>query len=217
MIVPMRKLSLLIYHQDYQSFLEELRERGVVHIYEDKQRAAEDETLQAKLRLVKRVNEMIRLLEDRTPEEGTERERADTEEEEYNAVVVNEQGGQTYFVTVTLAGTTTKPDADPYPFPAETEEHLRGDIERLRREQEALGAYLDRVAEDAVGRLKRYREQIGETTDVLQVESAAQAVVEDKVVALEGWVPVDREEEMKAFLETREVYTWAPPRWWSAS
>ncbi len=273
MIVPMRKLSLLIYHQDYQSFLEELRERGVVHIYEDKQRAAEDETLQAKLRLVKRVNEMIRLLEGRTPEEGTERERADTEgeelllaleekvlrrqriaqelgaleketalyepwgrfsrervdglaaagwdmrfftvpgrkylpewEEEYNAVVVNEQGGQTYFVTVTPAGTTAKPDADPYPFPAETEESLRGDIECLRREQEALGAYLDRVAEDAAGRLKRYREQIGETTDVLQVESAAQAVVEDKVVALEGWVPVDREEEMKAFLQTREVY-----------
>ena len=82
MIVPMRKLSLLIYHQDYQSFLEELRERGVVHIYEDKQRAAEDETLQAKLRLVKRVNEMIRLLEGRTPEEGTKRERADTEGEE---------------------------------------------------------------------------------------------------------------------------------------
>lgn len=273
MIVPMRKLSLLIYHQDYQAFLEELRERGVVHIYEDRQRAAEDETLQAKLRLVKRVNEMIRQLEARQVEEGTEREPAGAEgeellldleekmlrqqriaqetaalekeaalyepwgrfsrervdglaaagwdlrfftvpgrkyrpewEEEYNAVVVNEQGGQTYFVTVTPAGTTAKPDADPYPFPAETEEHLRGDIERLRREQEAIGAWLDRVAEDAAARLKRYREQIGETTDVLQVESAAQAVVEDKVVALEGWMPADREEEMKAFLQTREVY-----------
>ncbi len=82
MIVPMRKLSLLIYHQDYQSFLEELRERGVVHIYEDRQRAAENETLQAKLRLVKRVNEMIRQLEARQVEEGTEREPAGAEGDE---------------------------------------------------------------------------------------------------------------------------------------
>ena len=39
MIVSMRKLSLLVFYKDYQSFLEELREKGVVHIYENKQRS----------------------------------------------------------------------------------------------------------------------------------------------------------------------------------
>ena len=65
MIVSMRKLSLLVFYKDYQSFLEELREKGVVHIYENKQRSAEDEALQGKLRFIKRLNEMIRLLENR--------------------------------------------------------------------------------------------------------------------------------------------------------
>ena len=55
MIVPMRKLSLLVFYKDYQHFLEELRDRGVVHIYENMQRSSEDETFQGKLRFVKRI------------------------------------------------------------------------------------------------------------------------------------------------------------------
>ena len=45
MIVPMEKLSLLIFHKDYQAFLGELREKGVVHIHENKKKSAEDELL----------------------------------------------------------------------------------------------------------------------------------------------------------------------------
>ena len=48
MIVPMRKLSLLIFYRDYQAFLGELREKGVVHIHENKKRSAEDEELKHK-------------------------------------------------------------------------------------------------------------------------------------------------------------------------
>ena len=49
MIVPMRKLSLLIFYRDYQAFLGELREKGVVHIHENKKRSAEDEELNTSL------------------------------------------------------------------------------------------------------------------------------------------------------------------------
>ena len=33
MVVPMEKLSLLIFYKDYRQFLEELREKGVVHVH----------------------------------------------------------------------------------------------------------------------------------------------------------------------------------------
>ena len=62
MIVAMRKLSLLIYHRDYQSFLEQLREKGVVHIHENKKRTAEDEELKQKFAAIKRIGEMARVL-----------------------------------------------------------------------------------------------------------------------------------------------------------
>lgn len=38
MIVPMMKLSLLIFYKEYQTFLGELREKGMVHIHENTER-----------------------------------------------------------------------------------------------------------------------------------------------------------------------------------
>ena len=271
MIVPMRKLSLLVFYKDYQGFLEELRERGVVHIYEDKEQAAEDETLQAKLRLVKRVNEMIRLLENRGVKEEKEKAEVLDEdllayleeqyrrqdqigvqlgvlekevtlyepwgkfskervaglakagwdlrfftvpdrkylpewEDQFQATIINEQRGQKYFVTITPAGESEKPDADAFIFPQESEESIRGDIKQLQEEQLQLVAHLDNIAVDSLNRLKHYRETISEVTDFLQVESASQELVEEKVIALEGWIPVTQEADMKEFLQSREVY-----------
>ena len=36
MIAKMKKLTFLIYHKEYESFLQDLREVGVVHIVERK-------------------------------------------------------------------------------------------------------------------------------------------------------------------------------------
>ncbi|GHV68126.1 V-type ATP synthase subunit I [Bacteroidia bacterium] len=62
MIIPMKKLSLLIFYQDYQSFLEKLRDIGVVHVHENKERAAKDELLHSKLLVIKQLNGMIQRL-----------------------------------------------------------------------------------------------------------------------------------------------------------
>ena len=48
----MMKLSLLIFYKEYQTFLGELREKGMVHIHENTERTAEDTDLQAKLMLI---------------------------------------------------------------------------------------------------------------------------------------------------------------------
>lgn len=47
---------------------------------------------------------------------------------------------------------------------------------------------------------------VGEIVDELKVEDAARALVEEKVIALEGWIPAEKEEEMKKFLETKDTY-----------
>ena len=63
----MRKLSLLVFYKDYQDFLEELRDRGVVHIHENKKRSAEDEELKQKLAVIKRIVEITKQLSKRVP------------------------------------------------------------------------------------------------------------------------------------------------------
>ena len=65
MIVPMMKLSLLIFYKEYQTFLGELREKGMVHIHENTERTAEDTDLQAKLMLIRRTGEMITHMQSR--------------------------------------------------------------------------------------------------------------------------------------------------------
>lgn len=62
MITPMTKLSILIYHRDYQSFLEKLRQHGVVHIH-PKKTSLQDERYRTKLNSIKQVSNLIKQLE----------------------------------------------------------------------------------------------------------------------------------------------------------
>ncbi|MCC8173710.1 MAG: ATPase [Odoribacter sp.] len=267
----MKKLSLLIFYEDYQQFLDELREKGVVHIQENKERSAEDERVQNRLRIVKRIGEMIMKLNGRKPSETpcvadvTEDELLTFLSEKYQrldqinqqlgglqkdiqlyspwgdfsreqieglnsfgwdmrfftvpdrrynpeweetagAVIINEEKGNKYFVTVNKIGETPVIDADPFIFPDITQNEANQELEQLKTEKEETEKYLDDVAVDSIERLKIYRERIYETTDELNVENASDLILDDKIIVLEGWVPMDREAEMEEYLQSKEVY-----------
>ncbi len=68
MIAPMRKYSFLIYHQEYNRFLEDIRELGVVDIVE-KENRLDEETIQ-KLDQLKQINKAIDFLKRRNVEAG---------------------------------------------------------------------------------------------------------------------------------------------------
>ena len=51
MITKMKKLTFLVYHKEYEEFLNSLRELGVVHIVEKQQGAADNTELQENIRL----------------------------------------------------------------------------------------------------------------------------------------------------------------------
>ena len=59
MITPMKKYTFLVFHRDYDAFLEELREAGVVHVTQKAAGEAEDADLQA---LIARRAELKHLL-----------------------------------------------------------------------------------------------------------------------------------------------------------
>lgn len=63
MITKMRKLTFLIYHKEYDSFLKDLRDLGVVHIAEKQQGAIDDAELQEKIRLSTRLNNTLQQFE----------------------------------------------------------------------------------------------------------------------------------------------------------
>lgn len=272
MIVPMKKVSLLIYHREYSPFIESLRDVGVVHIHENEQRSAADDELREKLQLIKRVGEMkqrlsyrpatespyrveheganlLGMLEGkfRTIEQGEQLIASSRKElgmyelwgdfspslidslrkggwqvrffsspdnafrpeweEAFDLFIIRESGGQKYFVVIGPDSEETQwPDADPFVFPtfpaAELRNRIKAETENVRRAHENL----DRIAQDAVCGLEAYRQELFEAVDRMKVVGASEGVVDEKIKALEGWVPVDREQELIRFLESRDVY-----------
>ena len=63
MISKMKKLAFLIYHKDYDTFLEQVRNLGVIHVVTKSQGEAENQDLQATIRLSARYAAAIKLLE----------------------------------------------------------------------------------------------------------------------------------------------------------
>lgn len=56
MITKMKKLTFLVYHKEYEDFLNEIRELGVVHVTEKQQGTAESPELQENIRLSARLS-----------------------------------------------------------------------------------------------------------------------------------------------------------------
>ena len=69
MITKMKKLTFLVYHKEYDAFLNNLRDLGVVHIAEKQQGMADSSALQEKIRLSARLSATIKLLHNIKTEE----------------------------------------------------------------------------------------------------------------------------------------------------
>ena len=308
MIVPMQKLSLLVFHRDYADFLEQLRERGVVHVHEDRKRSANDEELKQKLAVIKRVTTLAKALARRaasaTPDAGfasawaaagdlpgrlaccqryfrltadalppvdnplgvleclehvlarqqqieqqiaalqkdaalyapwgplptdrlealrqagwetrfytvAEKKYRPEWEEGYQAFPIHAGRGILYFVAFQPTGAEAIAGADPFHFPAASLPDIENDTRDLRHEQERLSACLDGAASTMVDYLSTLKAAVLEETDLLKVRDAATPILSDRVIALEGWIPVSLVPEMEAWLSARDaVYEFADP------
>ena len=81
MITKMKKLTFLVYHKEYEEFLNSPRELGVVHIVEKQQGAADNTELQENIRLFNRLAATLKLLQN--------------QKHEKNAVIATEGGTAT--------------------------------------------------------------------------------------------------------------------------
>lgn len=72
MISKMNKLTMLVYHKEYNTFLETLRDAGVVHIAERNSGVAENEEIQELISLSGRYTKLIKKLERIAGEDAVE-------------------------------------------------------------------------------------------------------------------------------------------------
>ncbi len=72
MIVPMKKFSFLVYHREYEKFLHDLQDLGVLHIIQKESGELEDEELRKKYKISQQLKDSINFLEKRGVEEKDE-------------------------------------------------------------------------------------------------------------------------------------------------
>lgn len=72
MIAKMKKYSFLIYHKEYEAFLEKLRELGVLHVEIKDEGAIENAELMENIQLNKRLKDIKKALSRRIVKEGTQ-------------------------------------------------------------------------------------------------------------------------------------------------
>ena len=79
---------MLIYHRDYNQFLNELREHGVVHVHAKKQ-TLQDENMKAKMAEMKHVSNTIKLLEKINGQQSTDNRQQALTTELRNAELIS--------------------------------------------------------------------------------------------------------------------------------
>lgn len=277
MITPMTKLTMLIYHRDYNKFLNDLREHGVVHVHAKKE-TLQDETMKAKMTEVKHINNVIKAL---TQTKTKEQELCDLAtsrpcdlrneelinhideqyakmdsiqqeiaalqkddnvyaqwghfpeerlrqiqdnnwdvrfftvpsknydnawEEEFNAFLVNELSGFNYFTTITSKGKEVNIDAEPFHFPSMTKSEIENKMEELKKELNEIKNHLTEISEDAILHLNEYRQSVIDDANFYKVSEAAQRLADDKIMALEGWVPTETKDNTIEWLSKEDIY-----------
>ena len=83
MITKMKKYTFLVFHRDYEAFLTELREAGVVHVTQKAAGLAEDADLQS---LITRRAELTHVLKQGAPDQLFQ-EQADLEQKGCKAFI----------------------------------------------------------------------------------------------------------------------------------
>lgn len=127
-------------------------------------------------------------------------------EEEFNAFLINEISGFSYFTTFTSKGKDVDIDAESFHFPTLTKSEIDSRIAELQKRLDDIRQYLYDTAADAVIHLNEYKIQVMEDANFYKVSEAASHLADDKIMVLEGWVPTEIQDSTIEWLEKKEIY-----------
>lgn len=273
MIAKMTKVTFLVYHKEYDCFLKNIRDLGVVHVATKAQGGAENTALQESIRLSARYAAAIKLLQGMETASAEVREgdaakgeealkqtdellqqsqqlthRVQAAEKElaalepwgdfdsqnisrlrnagyqmgfyicsekqfkpewvdlYHATVINRIGSKMYFVTVTKGMVLPELEVETAKLPDSPLSALQAKVADLKAQQTALQEKLKDLAATVIPDLKAAQHQVHSQIEFSKVVLSTDALADNKLMLLEGWIPSERLPEMTEYLRTQEVY-----------
>lgn len=250
MITQMKKYTFLVFHRDYESFLQQLRDLGVVHITQKAAGLLEnDETLQAALQ---HEDDLRRLINQGAPDQMLQElaaiEQSLTEAKaaakqaavwgEFDAkritalkdagytlrffacptsafkeewgIAVNTLDSKTYFVQVSLPVEEpidlSETAATEMPLPAKSEAQWLQEAEHLNGLLAATNARIEAWQLANLDKLKQELVEARQQIDWQRVTLSTDKLADGALCLIEGFCPIDKEEELNAMLASSQVY-----------
>jgi V/A-type H+/Na+-transporting ATPase subunit I len=271
MIVAMKKYSFLVYHKEYEQFLKDLQELGVLHVIEKELDTIENESLREKYILIGNLIKAIKFLEKRQIEIKEETKETDgikilselhtliSENETYQqkkAAIekelssvqpwgnfswnnidklalsgiytrffitpqrkfeeeikdkffveeINNLNGNVYFVLMLLKSESVEIDAEEISLPKRSLKELSKQIEDINAINEKTEAIFDDFAAKYIPLLEKAKTEITSILSFDKVKLNTLQEADNKLMVLEGWVPVDKENDLNNFLSKSGIY-----------
>ena len=270
MITKMKKLTFLIYHKEYETFLEQIRALGVIHIVE-RQRGELDNTLQGFLQKrnlykntlmnmynraekqpdnaitreipadeivqeyedlqtrIQELNQRLPVIDkemaqmeiwgdfdwnavERLKNSGwyiqfytcSEKEFNEDWVDQYQVVRIHESAGHIYFVTVTPQSVDL--ELEPLRLPAFSLSELGRQREELLKELADTNAALTAFSKANYRALEKGSLKLEGEMELWKVKLNSERMADGAVLLLEGWIPEDKEADVKKLLEQSGIY-----------
>ena len=270
MITKMKKLTFLIYHKEYETFLEQIRALGVIHIVE-RQRGELDNTLQGFLQKrnlykntlmnmynraekqpdnaitreipgdeivqeyedlqtrIQELNQRLPVIDkemaqmeiwgdfdwnavERLKNSGwyiqfytcSEKEFNEDWVDRYQVVRIHESAGHIYFVTVTPQSVDL--ELEPLRLPAFSLSELGRQREELLKELADTNAALTAFSKANYRALEKGSLKLEGEMELWKVKLNSERMADGAVLLLEGWIPEDKEADVKELLEQSGIY-----------
>ena len=127
-------------------------------------------------------------------------------ESDYNAILVAERQSRKYFVTITPQRTVIDIDAEPAKLPTASLTALQGELAEVNVRIEELEKELAQVAQSGLNTVKAAQEAQRRDIEFTKVMLGGEKVSGDKLVLLEGWVPEESVDSLKAMLDNSGAF-----------
>lgn len=270
MIVPMRKLTALVFYKDYPLFLEKLRELGVLHIFTKKNINLENNEINMQMNTLKAYNENIKFIRKFSNSDSKEKtidedgksifsniinyrkeldsinvklsniskrrslllpwgdfdisklellkksgiklnfftcasNKYDDEwNHKYNAIEIYDNNGVIYFITITK-DEIIDIDAELFDFGSNSINDLNLLEKDTLSKKNEIVKYFEEVAH-SIYILENERSHIKEDLDYQKIFSSATYAIDDKLIGLEAWFPLENEKEINEWIIDKDVY-----------
>ncbi len=271
MIIPMRKYSFLLYHKDYEAFLKNIRQLGVVHIIEKK--TNDDDLFRTQKETIRKYQETIKFLENRKSktsisdaafvsndaektikhvnslkeeyeqkqqevlslqkeklsiepwgdfspelidelkEKGlhirfytcTEKSYQTSWEQEYLIEKINIVNGNLYFIIAEREAKDPVISAEEIIPPQKSVSDVIASIENNENRIEQINKELDQIAATSINSLQEKLQEQNNIYDFERARYNTEKHADDKLLVLEGWIPLSKRKKLKQYLDNEEL------------